>query len=47
MNEDITKILEITASDGLIEIYRRFLVYDKNNKPEYLYLLKKVEMKLF
>ncbi len=40
MNENPLKVLEVTASDGKLEIFRQFLVTDKENKPEYLYILK-------
>ena len=40
MNENPLKVLEVIASDGKLEVFRQFLVYDKENKPEYLYVLK-------
>lgn len=40
MDKNITKIIEITASDGMIEIFRGFVGNDRGNKPEYIYFLK-------
>jgi hypothetical protein len=34
------KIIEITASNGMLEIYREFLVVGKENQAEYLYIIK-------
>lgn len=40
MEKDFTKVLEVTASDGIVEIFRNFLAFDKQQNPEYLYALK-------
>lgn len=40
MKKDFVKVLEVTASDGIVEIFRNFLVFDKEKNPEYLYTLK-------
>lgn len=40
MNDNPLKVLEIFASDGRLEVLRQFLVLDKENRPEYLYVLK-------
>lgn len=40
MERNFTKVFEVTASDGNVEIFRSFLVFDKEQSPEYLYTLK-------